>query len=346
VRVLTVNAGSTSLKLAAVVDGDVETTPDSLDAALAGDPPDCVAHRVVHGGSRAAASLVNDEVVDQLAGLTALAPLHQPPALAAIASCRARWPQTPNVACFDTAFHATVPAEARTYALPARFRNEVRAYGFHGLSYAWATMRVHALAPDSRRVLLAHLGGGQSLCGTRDGRSAITTMGFTPLDGLVMGTRCGALDPGAVLWLAARVRDEGADGDMARVLDEESGLLGLCGTSDMRVLHERAAAGDEAARLAFAVWRHRLVTLAGACIAALGGLDGLVFTGGIGEHDPTARAALVDGLAWLGVRAAERPSATGDRELTVAGSSARVFVITAREDLQLAAEATACLEGA
>ncbi len=157
--------------------------------------------------------------------------------------------------------------------------------------------RREVLAPDARRVLIAHLGGGQSLCGTLDGRSVVTTMGFTPLDGLVMATRSGHLDPGLVLWLARHL-DEGDD--LEDVLAHQSGLLGLCGTSDMREVHTRAAAGDADAELAFDVWRARIVACAGACIATLGGLDALVFTGGVGEHDPAARAALADGLAWLG----------------------------------------------
>jgi acetate kinase len=199
---------------------------------------------------------------------------------------------------------------------------------------------MRTLAPNARRVVLAHLGGGQSLCGTVDGRSIVTTMGFTPLDGLVMGSRAGALDPGAVLWL----EQHRADGDdLQRVLEEDSGLVGLCGTSDMREVHARVAAGDADAQLAFAVWRHRIVTLAGACVAALGGLDGLVFTGGIGEHDQIARAALIDGLAWLGAAIDDPSDEIGDREITGPGSSVRVFVVTAREDLQLAAEAETCL---
>ena len=341
-NVLTVNAGSTSLKLATMRDAAVQTTWRSLEEALAAEPPDCVAHRVVHGGRRRAAVVVDDAVLDELTSLSELAPLHQPPTLAAIEACRTRWPAVPIVACFDTAFHATIPVAARTYALPARYRDVVQVYGFHGLSYAWASARIRTLAPDARRVLLAHLGGGQSLCGTVAGRSVVTTMGFTPLDGLVMGSRAGALDPGAVLWLEQH-RAEGDD--LPRVLEEESGLVGLCGTSDMRVVHAHVAAGDADAELAFAVWRHRVVALAGASVAALGGLDGLVFTGGIGEHDQIARAALVDGLAWLGAAIDDPSDEIGDREISAPGSSIRTFVVTAREDLQLAGEAETCLGG-
>ncbi len=340
-RILTVNAGSTSLKLATVVDRAVVGVPSSLDEAMAGEVPDCVAHRIVHGRDRREATFVDGDVVDELRSSADLAPLHQPPTLAALDACRARWPTVPNVACFDTAFHATIPEAARTYALPARYRKVVRAYGFHGLSYAWSTARLRQLAPSARRVLIAHLGGGQSLCGTIDGRSVITTMGFTPLDGLVMATRSGALDPGALLWLERHRID---DDDIEKVLDEESGLLGLCETSDMRVVHARAASGDPNARLAFDVWRHRLVAYAGACIATLGGVDALVFTGGIGEHDHLARAALIEGLAWLGVAVHDLPHGTGEREISAPGSTSRCFVVPAREDLQLAAEAETLLQ--
>jgi acetate kinase len=339
VRVLTVNAGSTSLKVHHVVDGDVERAYPSLDDALDDREPDCVAHRVVHGGERTEATRLDDDVVDAVRALTPLAPLHQPTALAAIDRCRERWPQVPNVACFDTAFHASIPAPARTYALPEQYRSTVRVYGFHGLSYAWATSRLRRLAPDARRVLLAHLGGGQSLCGTIDGHSVVTTMGFTPLDGLVMGTRSGALDPGAVLYLRERV----GDADLYRVLDEQSGLLALCGTADMREVHARIAAGDRDAAFAFEVWRHRVTMLTGACVAVLGGLDALVFTGGIGENDPVVRAALVEAVAWLGVRVFDRSDESGDRDISAPGTAVPSFVIAAREELQLAAEAETCV---
>lgn len=315
-RILTVNAGSTSLKLAVIVDGQLESSPASLNDALDHEAVDAIAHRVVHGGHRSAAVVVDDDVLGELRGLVDLAPLHQQPALDALDTCRRTCPSVPNVACFDTAFHTTIPEAARTYAIPSRFRDTVRQYGFHGLSYAWATSRVKELAPEARRVLIAHLGGGQSLCGTVDGRSAVTTMGFTPLDGLVMGTRCGALDPGAVTWLARHV---GSVDAVDELLERESGLRALCGTADMREVHARIEGGDREAQFAFDVWCDRLVRSAGECVMVLGGLDTLVFTGGIGEHDPIARAALVEALEWLG------PFET--------------LVIEAREDLQLATEA-------
>jgi acetate kinase len=338
VRILTVNAGSTSLKLSEVIDGRSTRSPTSLEEAFDAAPPDVVAHRVVHGGDRTAAEVVDDVALAELRALTDLAPLHQPPALNALERCRAVWPDVPNVACFDTAFHTTIPAAARTYALPERHRHTVRVYGFHGLSYAWSAKRIAVLAPEARRVIVAHLGGGQSLCAVLHGRSVMTTMGFTPLDGLVMATRPGSLDPGALLWLSQHSTE-----DLSTVLDEQSGLLGLCGTGDMRIIHERVAAGDDQARLAFEVWRHRIVTQLGGCVATLGGLDTLVFTGGIGEHNHIARAAVADGFQWLGVALDEGKEAAdedvAERELTAPQATVRTFVVPAREDLQLAAEA-------
>jgi acetate kinase len=302
-----------------------------------------VAHRVVHGGHRTGAEVVDDVVMAQLEALTELAPLHQPPALDALRRCRAAWPEVANVACFDTAFHTTIPPAAHTYALPDRYRDSVRVYGFHGLSHAWTAARLGVLAPTARRVVVAHLGGGQSLCAVLDGRSVMTTMGFTPLDGLVMGTRCGAIDPGAVLWLLRHT-----DADLESILESQSGLLGLCGEPDMRIIHDRVARGDARASLALDVWRHRLVTQLGGCVAALGGLDALVFTGGIGEHDHLVRATVAESFAWLGVAIDDSANAAvadaTERELTAPSASVRTFVVPAREDLQLAAEAAALLD--
>jgi acetate kinase len=290
---------------------------------------------VVHGGERTGAVLVDDAVLAELHGLTDLAPLHQPPALDAIERCRRSLPGTPQVACFDTAFHASIPAAARTYALPERLRTLVRVYGFHGLSYAWCARRIRQLAPAARRVVVAHLGGGQSLCGLLDGRSVTTTMGFTPLDGLVMATRSGSIDPGAVLWLARHTGE-----DLEQVLDRESGLLGLAGTPDMRAVLERADAGDADAGLAVEVYLCRLTRLLAGCVADLQGLDALVFTGGIGEHAAGLRSRVAERLGWLGVAVA--PARAGE-EITAAGAAVRTFVVPAREDLQAASEAARLL---
>jgi acetate kinase len=337
VRILTVNAGSTSWKIAEV-DGATVTELASLDDAFSRAAPDCVAHRVVHGGPRTAAVTVDDAVVRELEHLVELAPLHQPPALDGMRACRAQWPSVPNVACFDTAFHATIPAAARAYALPPEYRDRVRVYGFHGLSHAWAAGAVASLAPEARRVVVAHLGGGQSLCAVLDGQSVHTTMGFTPLDGLVMATRCGHIDPGAVLWLVANATE-----DVGDLLDRRSGLLGLAGTADLRELHARSGRGDQDARFAFSVWSHAIVTQLGGCVAALGGLDALVFTGGIGEHDAIVHHEVARAFAWLGV-AVSTDLPNGEAvELTAAGASVRTFVVRAREELQLAREAAGLL---
>jgi acetate kinase len=347
--VLAVNAGSTSLKLSLVQpDGTANDLAGGLDEALAGPVPDVVAHRVVHGGDRRRACVVDDAVLEELRSLTDLAPLHQPPALRALALARRALPDVPHVACFDTAFHRTMPAAASTYALPRRLRERVHAYGFHGLSHAWASRQAARTVPDGSRVLVAHLGGGASLCAVREGRSVDTTMGFTPLDGLVMATRSGRVDPGALLWLARHTGE-----DLEHVLERESGLLGLCGTADMREVLRRVAAADDDARLALDVYLHRFGALAAAMTAALGGLDVVVLTGGVGEHSGQVHDLLLQRLAWLGVRAepdAERPQLpehpaelVAVRELTAAGSSARVLVVHAREDLQMADEARACL---
>ena len=317
---LVVNAGSTSVKLSRVRGGAMVDPPPDLDAALDAEAPAVVVHRVVHGGDRTAAVLINDEVLTELRALTELAPLHQPPALDAVDRCRERWPDAVQVACFDTAFHATIPAASRAYALPERLRAKVRVFGFHGLSFAWSARQAAAAYPSARRVLIAHLGGGQSLCGVLDGASVVTTMGFTPLDGLVMATRSGTLDPGALLWLG-----EHTDEDLGTVLEQESGLLGLAGTADMRQVQERAAGGDPAAAFALDVWRHRFLRQAGGCIAVLGGLDLLVLTGGVGEHSEPVRRQATEGLAWLG--------------------DVPTLVVPAREDVQMLHEAAPLLGG-
>ncbi len=335
-RVLAVNAGSTSAKIT-LLDGEMLITSyASLDEAIDAAPDvDAVAHRVVHGGRRTGPVVVNDDVLAELEALTELAPLHQPPALQALRRCRQEFPDVSQVACFDTAFHTTIPPSARTYALPARLRELVEVYGFHGLSYAWSAIRIADLAPDARRVVVAHLGGGESLCGLLDGRSVVTTMGFTPLDGLVMAKRSGSLDPGALLWLS-----EHTDEDLAVVLENESGLLGLCGTGDMREVLQRAGGGDEVAEAALQVYLHRLATSLGACVAALEGLDALVFTGGIGENSAVLRQRVAQRLRWLGV--AVDPDASGE-EVTGAGAAVRSFVIHAREDIQMVRETSRAL---
>jgi acetate kinase len=238
-------------------------------------------------------------------------------------------PDTPAVACFDTAFHATLPPAAATYAVPAAWRERwgVRRYGFHGLSHAYASRRAAAA-----RVVSCHLGAGASLAAVRDGVSLDTTMGFTPMEGLVIATRSGSVDPGLVLWLLRH--DVSADA-VEEGLDRDGGLRGLAGDGDMRALLAR---DDADAGLALDVYVHRLRAGIAAMVAALGGLDALVFTGGVGEHAPEVRAAAADGLGFLGVAldADANARATADAEIGVAGAAARTLVVTAREDLEVA----------
>jgi acetate kinase len=349
VRVLVVNAGSSSLKLRLLGPSDelvaehdlTPNDPDALDSALAELPrPDVVGHRVVHGGENFRdAVLVDDAVVAALTALTDLAPLHQPAALDAIAAVGRALPDVPAVACFDTAFHATLPPAATTYALPRPWREGfgLRRYGFHGLSHAYASRRAAA-----RRVVSCHLGAGASLAAVRDGVCVDTTMGFTPMEGLVMATRSGSVDPGLVLWL---LRHDVSPDAVEQGLDRDGGLRGLAGDGDMRALLGR---DDADARLALDVYVHRLRGGIAAMVAALGGLDALVFTGGVGEHAPEVRARAVAGLSFLGVALDEQAnaSATADAEIGAPTALARTLVVTAREDLEVARQVRALLSAA
>jgi acetate kinase len=293
---------------------------------------DAVGHRVVHGGpDLLEPTVLDDGAVAAIEALTPLAPLHQPRALAGIRAVQAALPGVPAVACFDTAFHATMPAAAATYALPEDWRRRwpLRRFGFHGLSHQYAVRRAgELLGGVPARMVTCHLGAGASLCAVRDGRSVDTTMGFTPLEGLVMNTRSGSVDPGLVLWL---VNEAGlAPAEVADGLERHSGLAGLSGTSgDLREIG--------AGTLAFDVYIHRLRREIAAMAAALGGLDALVFTGGVGEHQPAVRAAAGAGLGFLGldIDGQTNSAVTGDGEIGAAGASVRTLVVTAREDLEI-----------
>ncbi|MCC5867245.1 MAG: acetate/propionate family kinase [Gammaproteobacteria bacterium] len=256
------------------------------------------AHRVVHGGGRAGPARVDDALLAELAELSPLAPLHQPNDLATIRVLARQLPGTPQIACFDTAFHHTMPAVAQRVALPGQVADRpLRRYGFHGLSYESIATQMRTLSPETGRVVVAHLGNGASLCALRDGRSLDTTMGLTPLDGIPMGTRSGAIDPGLLLWLLES-QGHGVDG-LAEILYRQSGLLGLSGISaDMR---ELLASRSAAAREAVAVFTYRCAQAIAAMSVALGGLDALVFTGGIGERAASVRADIVTQCAFLGL---------------------------------------------
>ncbi len=357
--VLVVNAGSSSLKLALLDPAGTvlakqnvrhrngRLTDDEVRAAIAetaaagGTEVRAVGHRVVHGGpDYTSAVLVDDQVRARLNSLVELAPLHQPAALAGIDAVREALPDVPNVACFDTAFHAHLPAAAATYPLPEQWRERwpIRRYGFHGLSYAYASRRAAQLVDRAGlRMVLCHLGAGASACAVAGGRSVDTTMGFTPLEGLVMATRSGSLDPGLVLWLVTR---QGMSPDaLTDALEHESGLLGLAGTADLREVVDRAPT-EPAARLALDVYVHRLRSAIAALTASLGGLDVLVFTGGVGENAPTVRALAAAGLEYLGVAVDQGSNAVARADANISADGARVqtLVVTAREDVQIADE--------
>jgi acetate kinase len=362
VRVLVVNAGSSSLKLAVIGDGGVtedsnDTVPvdggvdrAALDAALDElGPVDAVGHRVVHGGPRLTeAVVVDDEVRAELAALVPLAPLHQPVALDLLDAVGAHH-HVPAVACLDTAFHATLPPAATTYALPASWRRDhgVRRYGFHGLSHQWAARRgpeVLRADPTALRIVTCHLGSGASLAAVAGGRSVDTTMGLTPLDGIVMATRPGALDPGIPGWLRSRgVTDDEID----EALWQGSGLTGVSGRGDLRQVLERAEAGDDDARLGLDVYVRSLRAGIAAMAAALDGVDLVVFTGGVGQHQPAVRAAAVAGLRHLGLSldrsANDGAAGDGDVDVSAAGATARTVVVAAREDLVIDREVRAVL---
>jgi acetate kinase len=354
VRVLAVNAGSSSLKLS-VVDDDRTVAAQELlapraviddrqlsDAVAELGPVDAIGHRIVHGGQRYVKAVrLSAEVLSELAELAELAPLHQAKSLAALEAVTRARPDTPAVACFDTAFHATIPAAAATYALPRAWRERwgLRRFGFHGLSHAYATRRAGELlgrSPAELRIVTCHLGAGASLAAVLFGRSVDTTMGFTPLEGLVMATRSGSVDPGLLLWLLEQT--EMSEQQMAQALEHESGMLALSGTADMRAVLEGVVANDEASISALDVYMHRLRAGIASMAAAMEGLDVIVWTGGVGEHAPAIRARAAEGLSFLGVciDPETNRNASGDRDLTAAGATVRSVVVGAREDLEMA----------
>ena len=360
-NILVVNAGSSSLKLR-VLDG-TETVlagrdlprvdPDGFGPVLAdfldhGPSIDAAGHRVVHGGSTFTRPIVLDEAIDEtLQALVDLAPLHNPPCLAAVRTLQTLRPELPQVACFDTSFHIDMPAKAGTYALPRTWREEwgIRRFGFHGLSHEWASRRASDLLGRPRhdlRLVTAHLGGGASLAAVSFGRSVDTTMGFTPMEGLVMATRSGSVDPGLVLWVQ-RLHGLTA-AEVETTLESESGLLGLSGTSgDLRRVISAADQGDQDARLAYEVYVYRIQTHVAAMVAAMEGVDALVFTGGAGEASSRLRADTCARLGYLDLRLdGPRNSALGDVAQNGDGvaspvdAAPAVLVVEAREDIEIA----------
>ena len=357
-RVLVVNAGSSSLKLRVLTDhdtmehiADLPAGPAGFDTAHLGEvlqgwgKPDLVGHRIVHGGLTFTGPVrITDTVRQQLRDLTDLAPLHQRKSLDALDAVSAQLPDVPAVASFDTAFHTTIPAAASTYAVPREWqqRYAIRRYGFHGLSHAYCSQAAAQLLGRELaqlRVITCHLGAGASLAAVLHGRSVDTTMGFTPLEGLVMATRSGSVDPGLVLWLEEH--EHLAPHEVATALEQRSGLTALAGTGDMREVESAADRGDLDAVLALDVYTHRLVSGIAAMSAATGGVDALVFTGGVAEHSSTVRRRAVERLGFLGlaIDSYRNGAVHGDGDITAEGASARTVVITAREDLQIAREA-------
>jgi acetate kinase len=366
-KVLVLNCGSASVKYSlydaardrALAGGTVEDVAcydravQAAVAEVAGDPAEiaAVGHRFVHGGERFTGAVVLDEsVAREIESFSHLAPLHNPPNLRGYRSSRAVLPDCPHVAVFDTAFHQTIPPHAYLYAIPLELyeRRRVRRFGFHGASHRYITLRYAELRgrpPEEFKLIVCHLGNGCSVCAVDRGRSVDTSMGFTPLEGLVMGTRCGDLDPGALLYL---MEQEGLDTAAAgRLLNRECGLRGLSGSShDMRELLARAANGDERARLAVDVFCHRAKKHIGASFAVLNGADAVIFTGGIGENAAPVRAQICDGLSAFGISLdPEKNAAARGREMDIsaAGAATRVWVIPTCEELLIARETLAAI---
>jgi acetate kinase len=362
VRILVVNAGSSSLKLSVLDDDEVveDTVVERWDGGEDLDPlrdflarapsAEAVGHRVVHGGPRHRASVrVDDEVLTYLESIADLAPLHNPRAVAAIRAVAELLPATPTVAAFDTSFHATIPEEAATYALPREWnqRYGLRRYGFHGLSHAYVARRAAALVGRDLaelRIVTCHLGAGASLCAVAGGRSVDTTMGFTPLAGLVMQTRVGSVDPGLLLWLLENANVDVVS--LGQILEHQSGLRGLSGTSgDLRDVLKLRESGDRDATLAFDVYVHRLVREIGSMAVSAGGMDLLVFTGGMGEHSPDLRGAACARLGHLGVEIDDDENlATGDADISGGEARVRTLVISTAEDVEVAREVRRLLE--
>lgn len=314
-------------------------TREILQAAVLlndGKPVAGIGHRVVHGGMQYASPVrIEDTVIRDLTALSALAPLHQPHNLAAITAIANAAPHIPQVACFDTAFHRGQPDVAQIFALPREFTEAgIRRYGFHGLSYEYVVSCLPEIAPQlaQERIVIAHLGNGASLCAVQSGRSMASTMGFTALDGLMMGTRCGTIDPGVLIYLMDMY---GMDArSLENLIYRHSGLLGVSGiSSDMRELR---ASSDAAAAEAIKLFIYRIVREIGSLAAAMGGLDALIFTGGIGENDTATRAEVVEGCRWLGLELDRVRNARGAIKISSGVSPVSAWIIRTDEQLMVA----------
>jgi acetate kinase len=355
VRILVLNAGSSNLKASLIeppnrapaFERTISWIDDGRDGASAtvrevlkatGEPIDAIGHRVVHGGERFTGPTRLDEAaIDGIESMTDLAPLHNPLALATIRSARQFLPDVPQVAAFDTAFHATLPEPARRYPVPdAWVRAGIRRYGFHGLSVAWSVQRASEMLDrpvEELKLVVAHLGGGCSVTAVEAGQSVDTSMGMTPLEGLMMGTRAGSIDPGIVFH---RLRDGQSAEAIESDLDRRSGLVGIAGSADMGELLEREVGGDERARLAIDMFVRRAAAAIAASATNLATIDALVFTGGIGEHATSVRARICERIHLVRLEGPER-EVDGDGWLGTT-SSPSVLRVTAREDLVIAAQ--------
>jgi acetate kinase len=323
---------------------------DVLDGAGLAAGITAIGHRVVHGGERFVEPVrIDTTVIEGIRAQIPLAPLHNPANLAGIEVARLLWPDVPQVAVFDTAFHATLEPHAYRYAVPNDWyaRHRVRRYGFHGTSHAYVARRAAAILdrPLTRvRLITTHLGNGASITATADGRSVDTSMGLTPLEGLVMGTRSGDIDP-AVIFHVARSAGLTLD-QIDAALNTASGLRGLCGDNDLRVVEARAAAGDESAKLALDVFCHRIRKYIGAFAAVLCGLDALVFTAGIGEHSPLVRARVCAGLEFLGIEIDPAANAASVTSIGAPASRVAVLVVATDEELEIAVQTLAAVNRA
>lgn len=363
-RVLTVNVGSSNVKLRVLDEADNESwartfdvgdhryDADAIGGFLAGAPKfDAVGHRLVHGGSRfRAGTLATDDVITGLGALGGLAPLHNEAALNLLEAARAALPDVPHVVCFDTSFHSSLPDAAAVYPVPWSWTEAgMRRYGFHGLSFAYAAPRAAELLGrplEELRLVICHLGSGASLAAVELGVSVDTTMGLTPNEGLMMATRSGSIDPGGLLWMM-RERDLSPD-ESDHLLERHAGLLGVSGvSSDVRPVFEAADRGNRRARLALDIYLRRLRAGIAAMTAAMGALDGLVFTGGVGEHSARIRAEACRGLGFLGVELDDGANVGADADCVVSSArSVPVAVVYSREDVTIAAETRRVLAAA
>lgn len=351
--ILVVNAGSRTLKLS-LFDGEAkellsgasyESEKASLSEFASKAPIEVVGHRFVHGGTKfRSPGQINEKVISELKEVSQLAPLHNPPSLKALQQAREAFPEAVHVAVFDTAFFSDLPERAVIYPLPYEWSQRwgIRRFGFHGINHQYCAMRAVEMVPSASRLIICHLGGGCSASAIRDGKPIATTMGFTPMEGLMMSTRSGSIDPGIMIHL---VKKSGLTIEqIERSLNYESGLLGVSGVSaDYRQIEDAAAKGNARAKLALDLFEDRVLSAIGSLSALLGGVDAIAFTGGIGENRAPLRSAVCRRLSWLGVQIDSERNEHGPPDLDIAAkeSAVRVLAIRAREDLLIARAARA-----